>query len=249
MQYFKVRNWERYQRYDRNKVAPPPWIRVYTSTLTDPQTALLSDARFGQLVRLWTVACLQQNRLPFHDGMVRKMTGCGKSLRLQHFLDAGLIELYTDCTQSVDKLYPSGGQGKAEKKRENPERAPARSKAEAGPEPPLPEDLASVDWPMLGSRSGNGGRPSDTQLRWLKEACDEVGLEVKGACEMAGVKILTGPRIGGIVKMLDQHASRHRNPFDKQTEYLPTGYAPEIEQRRRDKEEAERAENAESNPI
>lgn len=102
--FFEVHNWERYQRYDRNKSSPPPWIKVYTAILSDAKMAGLSDAQFGQLVKIWLAACQNRNRLPFDPRAVKKVAMLDDEPDLQLFLKLGLIDLCADCTQSVDNL-------------------------------------------------------------------------------------------------------------------------------------------------
>lgn len=107
MEYFGIVNWEKYQSYTRNVTAPPPWIKIYSAILHDPKTAMLSDAEFGQLVKLWITASQNRNKLPLDPEAIARLIGSTESVSLERFEALGLIERHTDCIQAVDKLRAS----------------------------------------------------------------------------------------------------------------------------------------------
>ena len=55
MEYFKIKNWDKWQTYRKDR-GQPPWIKLHRCIMRDPEWVLLSDAERGQLISLWLLA-------------------------------------------------------------------------------------------------------------------------------------------------------------------------------------------------
>jgi hypothetical protein len=95
--FLRVRNWERFQHY---KGRTPKWIRVYVDTLDNPEVSRLTDAQFGQLVRIWLLAARSDNKLPNDPGWIRSRASLSRAPLLSILCQAGQLEAWEIATQS-----------------------------------------------------------------------------------------------------------------------------------------------------
>lgn len=112
MNYYQVRNWERFQHY-KNKDNPPPWIKLYCETLTDYEFLQLSEADRYKLIGLWLLASKTRNRIPDDAGYIARVIGV-KRIDLDVFVKTGWLEpVYSDSRPPLEYVYT---QAEAEKK-------------------------------------------------------------------------------------------------------------------------------------
>lgn len=128
MEFFSVRNWERFQHYkERN----PPWIKLHTTVLDDPQIFNLTDAQRYHLFGIWLLAARTGNLIPFDSDYVRNRINSKCEIDLKHLLDHGFIfiasETQAESEQVASKLYRS----EEERREEERERKKRASKMQA----------------------------------------------------------------------------------------------------------------------
>ncbi len=128
MEYFAVKNFERFQHYrDRN----PAWIKLYQTALHDYEMSLLTDSQRWHLWAIWLLAARVQNRVPMDPAWVRRAIGATSAVKLSRFLDLGLIEIIQEnqgkipesARQMLEKSYTR--EEKEEEKRERREETTA----------------------------------------------------------------------------------------------------------------------------
>lgn len=91
---YRVRNWERWQSYRRDR-DKPPWIKIYRRLLLDPSWAMLSDAEKGQLVSLWILAGDRDGALP-EANLLQKLCQLDSAPPIAKFVSLGFIETCED---------------------------------------------------------------------------------------------------------------------------------------------------------
>ncbi len=95
MQYFRIKNWDKYQKPKRNQVGQMDYLCLYTSTLDDPKIAQMSLNQFALWVRLLLVARRVDNKLSSNEAWLRLRVGSPgthRRLNLQFLWDLGLLE-------------------------------------------------------------------------------------------------------------------------------------------------------------
>lgn len=91
MQYVSVVNWRRFQHYkDRN----PAWIKLYTTTLDNPEYECLPDASKVLLYTLWMLAARHNNAIPADADRLYRKYSLSELPNFQPLIAAGFIELY-----------------------------------------------------------------------------------------------------------------------------------------------------------
>lgn len=91
MDYFSVKNFERFQHY---KDRSPPWIKFYNSTLDDYAFTLLPDAARFHLAAIWLLASRTDNRIPNDPEWVKQAIKANVSVDLKALFDAGFLIEY-----------------------------------------------------------------------------------------------------------------------------------------------------------
>lgn len=87
--YLWIKNFERFQHYkDRN----PPWIKLYTALLSDPEFLKLPEAAQAQLIKLWLLAAQMGNPLPNDPRLLRGKIWCTGRLYLADLIVAGWLK-------------------------------------------------------------------------------------------------------------------------------------------------------------
>src|SRR5215471_8722955 len=99
MGWIVVPNWEKFQHY---KDRVPPWIKLHLEILDKPETADLSDAEFGLLVRIY--ALYARSRGTLRASYVQTYVGSRWTRRhLEALNDAGLIRLVASKPLALEK--------------------------------------------------------------------------------------------------------------------------------------------------
>lgn len=104
MTQLRVRNWERFQHY-KSKEAPPPWIKLYTDTLTNYDFLKLAEADRYKLIGVWMLAAKTGNIIPNDPVFVARCIGC-KKVNLDLFVAHGFLEVvYSESRPTLERVY------------------------------------------------------------------------------------------------------------------------------------------------
>lgn len=160
MDYLRIRNWDKWQSYRRDR-GRPPWIKVHRRLLQDPQWATLTDVQRGHLVSLWILAADRDGAIPSDPNLCRKLCFLDSTPDLQAFMDKGFIERGAKVTstwrQDDANVTPNGRQHDA------PE-----AKAEAEAEADIGYYVPSCAF--CNARAGDVGKPLTVDLLIPKAA-------------------------------------------------------------------------------
>src|SRR3954468_13121101 len=106
MEYFRIRNWEKYQHRDATRNKGMPWIKFYTSALNDHKLSQLSPSEFGIWARLMLLTGEIGNFIPLDLPWLRPRLApvkFHKALDLGFMFELGLIE---KIPASLDQTRP-----------------------------------------------------------------------------------------------------------------------------------------------
>jgi len=105
MDYYTVKNWEKFQHY---KDRSPPWIKLHRDLLRDYEFSCLQDASKLQLMLLWLLASQLDNKIPTDPEWITRQLGLSDKLNLKPLIDNGFIclvhdasKVLADCKQSA----------------------------------------------------------------------------------------------------------------------------------------------------
>ena len=87
----KVRNWEKWQTYRRDR-GQPPWIKVHREVMRNPDWVALTDAERGQLVGIWLLAADRDGVIPASPRLLAKLCFMDSEPDLEVFVSHGFIE-------------------------------------------------------------------------------------------------------------------------------------------------------------
>lgn len=90
MEYLSVKNWQDFQQY---KDREPKWIKLYRSLLMDYKFDNLSDAEFGQLVKIWLLASQLGNKIPNDPSWIQKKTSMSQKPSIDKYIQSGFLVL------------------------------------------------------------------------------------------------------------------------------------------------------------
>lgn len=122
MSQLRVRNWDRFQHY-KSKNAPPPWIKLYTDTLTNYDFLKLGDADRYKLIGVWMLAAKTNNIIPNDPVFVARCIGV-KRVDLALFVTSGFLEVvYDESRPALEPVYEH--QSREEDLKINAEKNPA----------------------------------------------------------------------------------------------------------------------------
>uniref|UniRef100_A0A6H1ZZ28 Uncharacterized protein n=1 Tax=viral metagenome TaxID=1070528 RepID=A0A6H1ZZ28_9ZZZZ len=153
MEYLRIRNWERWQTYRKDR-GQPPWIKIHRRIRLNPDWVELSDAERGQLVAIWLLAADKDGAIPASPSTIQKLCFMTKEPNLNKFTDLGFIE----------EGWRPGDAGMAPGRQ--PDVTPkAKAKAEAEAEAEESEYTLSSSEP---EKIGSGGRNSCPQKEILQ---------------------------------------------------------------------------------
>lgn len=89
MDYFKIRNFERFQHYKDRR---PPWIKLWFSLLGDYEFSVLPDETKYHLIALFLIASQHENRIPADMKWLQAQIGTSKRINLDLLYGSGFIE-------------------------------------------------------------------------------------------------------------------------------------------------------------
>lgn len=107
MEYLKIRNWEKWQTYRKDR-GQPPWIKIHRCLMRDPEWVSLTDAERGQLVAMWLLAADKGGVIPASQEMIQKLCFLETLPDINKFTDLGFIE--NGWRQGGVKVASSGSQ-------------------------------------------------------------------------------------------------------------------------------------------
>lgn len=103
LQYFRIKNWEKYQSRDHKKSMP--WFKLYTGVFDDAKIMNLGDNHKLVWIGLLISAAQGGNELPWSSRRLRSKLGFSCFVNLDLFESLGLIERYQHNTQRVENSY------------------------------------------------------------------------------------------------------------------------------------------------
>jgi hypothetical protein len=98
MEYFRIKNWDKYQHRDATRNGPMPWIKLYVSALHDHKSKKMSPSQFGLWCRLLLITGELGNKIPLDPPFLRSSLAplnFRHRLDLQFMWDLGLIEKWS----------------------------------------------------------------------------------------------------------------------------------------------------------
>ena len=102
MEYLKIKSWEKFQHYKDDR--PLKWIKVYSSLLMDYKFEQLSDAEFGQIVKIWLLASQLDNDIPNDPAWIQKKTSMSTKPNINKMIQLDFIEPYESVRDSTKWL-------------------------------------------------------------------------------------------------------------------------------------------------
>jgi len=105
MEYLKVHDWEEFQIY---KDRPIKFIRVFNNLLDNHKYSQLSDAEFGQLVKLWLWAAKTGNEIANDPVWLKNKVGLDTKPNLIKYVQMGFLEAYEsveNCTEFYGSVH------------------------------------------------------------------------------------------------------------------------------------------------
>ena len=94
MEYLRIRNWDRWQTFRKDR-ATPPWIKLYRNLLTNPEWVQLSDAEKGQLTSIWLIAADKGGKISADPTYLRKMCLLDTAPNIELFKELGFLVSYS----------------------------------------------------------------------------------------------------------------------------------------------------------
>ena len=89
-EYLKIRNWEKWQSYRKDR-GQPPWIKIHRCVMRNPEWVGLSDAERGQLVAIWLLAADNNGTIPASPLIIRKLCYLDNDPDINKFKELGFI--------------------------------------------------------------------------------------------------------------------------------------------------------------
>jgi len=178
--YFMIHNWNTHQQYKRNIKAPPPWIKVYANLLLNPKYLKLSDASFGQLVKLWLVASQAENKLTWNPNELKKLCRLSKLPDLQRFMDLGFIDPLTDCISETNEQNTSRLQSVSSDARMQD----AESDTDA-------EESESSDTHTGAKQTPDQTEVTPAEYSMIEGHVARTGITIDHVCDLLGIEVVT----------------------------------------------------------
>lgn len=138
MQYYHVKNWQRFQHYkDRN----PPWIKLHYEIMTSEDWVMLADAGKLLAVVCMLVASRNEGRIPADPHYFKRVAYLDKLPDFKPLLSCGFLEnSLADASESKQMLANARPETETYRTEEETEK---ESKI---PPTPLPEWLPLPEW-------------------------------------------------------------------------------------------------------
>jgi hypothetical protein len=116
-EYLRVKNWEKFQHYSHRN---PPWIRLYSQLLDDPDFATLPDASKAHLMGIWLLASRTENKIPLDAAFIAGRINAKESVDLNLLIERGFLlpasKMLATCKQNAS----SETETETEKNRKEP---------------------------------------------------------------------------------------------------------------------------------
>ncbi len=87
----KVRNWEKWQTYRKDR-GTPPWIKVYARLLTDPDFAELEDHEKWHVIGIWLIARERNGLISDDPKIVQRLINSSTKPDLEKLLGLQVLE-------------------------------------------------------------------------------------------------------------------------------------------------------------
>lgn len=95
MQFFQVKNFDKFQHYkERN----PPWIKVHRSIFDDYEFECLHDASKLHLMLIWVLASQCDNKIPADPEWLKRKLGVNGKIDLKPLIDKGFLVCMQDAS-------------------------------------------------------------------------------------------------------------------------------------------------------
>lgn len=104
MDYFKVKNLDKFQHY-KNRC--PPWIKLHRSIMEDYEFSCLQDASKLHLILIWLLASQVDNKIPCDEKWIKKKLDIAGNVNLKPLFDNGFIEYASKTLADRKQSAPS----------------------------------------------------------------------------------------------------------------------------------------------
>lgn len=118
----RVKNWDKWQSYRRDR-GQPPWIKVHRCLMRNLEFVALTDAQRGQLLAMWLLAADHDGVIPASPRLIQKLCFMEQEPDLQVFEEYGFIEVDANVTPTRRQSdVPEESRGEENRKENRGER-------------------------------------------------------------------------------------------------------------------------------
>jgi hypothetical protein len=192
--FFRVRDLDKRQHYSNRN---PPWIKLHTERLEDPDFANLPDNTKAHLLLIELLASRMENRLPLDERFIRSRINARSAVNLSLLLNQGFIERIASAPQAEGEqpATPEREQRRGETEGEQREREIDARAARVVEAVPVELALVPTERPALAPKK----RPTATAATIWTDRVVALHLEMTGG-------VITHGKAGGILKpLVDVH--------------------------------------------
>lgn len=119
MSTLRVRGWDRWQSYRKDR-GQPPWIKVHRALMRNWEWIELTDAERGQLVAIWLLAADHDGVIMASPRRLKVVMHMTKEPDLERFIELGFLEqVFTDDDANVTPTRRQGDAPETETETEN----------------------------------------------------------------------------------------------------------------------------------
>lgn len=97
METLKIRNWDRWQSYRKDR-GQPPWIKIHREVMRNVEWVSLTDAQRGQLVAIWLLAADHNGVIPASSKVIMKLCHMDTEPDIKLLTELGFIEYDANLT-------------------------------------------------------------------------------------------------------------------------------------------------------
>lgn len=151
-QFFRVKNFEKYQPKRNGKNAP--WIRLYHGWNLDAKVGDLHDSHKAHWIGILSMCHTEDNRVPYSNTWVKKRGLFNSPVKLELFMELGLIEILDDKVLPVS-VPESPGERKKEKEKEKYIHNESEEVPEKDSHPYDIRDAFEEDWGAYPRKAGS----------------------------------------------------------------------------------------------
>jgi uncharacterized phage protein (TIGR02220 family) len=162
MEYFKVKNFDKYQPKRNGKHAP--WIRLYHNWTADYAIGQLTDSQKAQWVVLLCIAHGNDNVIPRDTRWIKTQGQLSSNVDLKKFEMLGLIEPLSD------KVFSTKTEKSPEKEKEKEKGGEKKEKGEGELNP---ESLEVLNY--LNLEAGKNFQPTDKNMGFIDARLNQYG--------------------------------------------------------------------------